>query len=211
MSTSIFSNPTLPSNYPGAVQPSLQSQTAPGFFTRKEVSRISTFTACQLSHLVDYGLKVRFDRGPNFHGRCCTAEQFYLILLVRELRLQAFSAEAIRRIIADVQKRPSGLPWEKGLCWLLTDGQTVHFIAEGNVVLALLLERRSPAFVFISLTRIQERMSLARPVQVALAAQRLTKVEPVRERRKGEWFRRAAAIKDLIERTKSLDCGESIQ
>ena|SRR5579871_4402895 len=131
-------------------------------YTRKEVSRISTISKYQLRTLKEQGVDFPVERVTQ-NQTCYGPEQFFAILLVRELKVRGFCPEAVRRVTNHVQSRP-GLPWERGLRWLLTDGYRVHFIADPGVVLALLEQRRNPAFVVIPLLAMEERMKLARPV-----------------------------------------------
>src|SRR5579872_531914 len=107
-------------------------------YSPKEVSRISTLTKNQFDTLRQHGIHISSEgAAPHIYY---SRHGFFEILLVRELRARQFDFDQVKRILHELRWRePMGrLPWEAGLRWMLTDGYTVHFVAEPDVVLAFL-------------------------------------------------------------------------
>lgn len=88
------------------------------------------------------------------HKRQYSEQDFFRVLLARELQARGFSVQAIRTIW-------NGIRASKGVVnprWLLTNGERTVLLEHSDVVLAFLEQRRSPRFVLISLDAIKKRI-----------------------------------------------------
>ena len=82
------------------------------------------------------------------------------MLLVRELRARGFVLEVGRLVLKRLARRkPGGIPASG---WLLTNGERVEWVADPDVVLAFLAQRRVPHFVLVPLAAIQDKIADAR-------------------------------------------------
>jgi len=133
-------------------------------YTTSQVAHVALVTPRQLQWWDEEGIlsPVQSERKRRYEPR-----ELFAVMLFRELRERKFSMKVVRRVWKLMQKQRFDMPCE-GKKYLLTNGERVVFLEQDNVVLAFLLQRRSPPYYLISLVDVQERMN----EQLAIVARR---------------------------------------
>lgn len=94
------------------------------------------------------------------HSRQYSEREMFAAALFRDLKERGFSIQVIRRIWKQMERKQFTVP-DESRRWMLTDGKRVEFVADPDVVLAFLEQRRSPAFVLVPLASIAGRLAEA--------------------------------------------------
>lgn len=136
-----------------------------GCYTTAQAARIACVTARQLQWWDEQGI---LSPCQVEHRRVYAPRQVMGAMLFRELQTRGFSLAAIRKVWLSAQRQGFEMPAESRR-WMLTDGARVVFLAEAATVLAFLEQRRTPAYVLISLGALAERWA----AESAVIVQRL--------------------------------------
>lgn len=95
------------------------------------------------------------------HSRMYGPVELFGVLLIHELRMRGFTLRQIRNVRRGLVKQQLQIPTDQQR-WLLTDGTRVVLLEHPDVVIAFLEQRRSPAFVLISLAALVKKVEEGR-------------------------------------------------
>lgn len=139
-------------------------------YTAAEVRRLVPVSARQLQWWDEAGI---VKPAHQHHRRLYRPAELLDVLLIHELKMRGFSLQQIRGVRKALRKQGFELPGERQR-WLLTNGERVVLLAHPDVVIAFLEQRRSPAYVLLSLE------ALARKVEEGRVRFRKTEMMPAK-------------------------------
>lgn len=134
-------------------------------YTTKQVARLTMATARQLQW---WDEKNVIAPQMEKHRRLYQPHEVFGVLLIRELKERGFSLGKCKSIWRICQAKGFTLP-DESQRWLLTDGRRVEFVADADVAVAFMTQRRTPPFIAVSLLSLMDRIS---PVEAAPAQKR---------------------------------------
>lgn len=126
----------------------------PDRYTTNDVARVAAVTLRQLQWWDENRLLSPAMEG---HHRLYTQGEMFTAMLFRELRERGFSLTVIKNIHRKIARQNVTLPHPQR-CWLLTNGKEVTMVGEDSLAIALLKERRTPAYSLVSLADVEKRM-----------------------------------------------------
>jgi DNA-binding transcriptional MerR regulator len=161
------------------MQTTVSTPTESGYKTL-EVLKVVPVTARQLQWWDEQGILSPRQHG---HSRVYQQADVFGVMLIHELKQRGFTLQQIRKVRRELRKQDFAMPTEQQR-WLLTNGERVVLLAHENVVIAFLEQRRSPAFVLLSLAAMAKKLA-AGEVQLhrlPLKREPQREVSPVQDR-----------------------------
>ncbi len=124
-------------------------------YTTSQVARITGVSLRQLQWWDERKLVV-----PPIvsHARQYGPQELFAVALIRDLRERGFTLQQIRRVYRRVESKGISA-CDGSYRWMLTDGTRVEFIADPDVVLNFLEQRRNPACVLVPLVKLAARLA----------------------------------------------------
>lgn len=144
-------------------------------YTTKQVARLTLVTQRQLQWWDEQKIIA-----PTMqqHKRRYQPHDVFGVLLIRELKERGFSLSKAKAIWRTCEAKGFTLPEPASQRWLLTDGKRVEFVADADVVVGFMTQRRTPPFIAVSLLSLMDRIS---PVEAAPVQKREVELSPIRK------------------------------